>query len=503
MAQLWRDSEPLSAIGSKPQRILIERLACGIGSGKGSVGYPNRQEIKMPPKFGTSGLRGLVTELTPECIDRHVMAFIASCPVGTGLFIGYDLRPSSPDIAVIVARSAQEAGLDVTVCGAVPTPALALASMKAGAAAVMITGSHIPADRNGLKFYTPEGEITKAHEAAIVASLGKQVSSAAGVIRDDSAVGANYLARYTHAYGEALTGMRIGVYAHSAVGRSGLEELLKALGAQVVTLGWSDTFIPVDTEAVAPALRAQLRQWAKEHECAAIVSTDGDGDRPLLADADGEVIPGDILGQITAQVLGAENVVTPVSSNTGVDRMPCFSKVVRTKIGSPFVIAGMEETPGDTVGYEANGGFLLGFAAAGPNGGLPPLMTRDAVLPIVAVLAAARATSISGLVAQLPARFTAADRLQDVPTEDTQALVQQLTKDATARAAFLADLGGEEVGVDLTDGLRISFQDGRIVHLRPSGNAPELRLYVEADSVTLAQSMLSDALGIVSHRLGR
>src|SRR5690606_2025930 len=97
-----------------------------------------------------------------------------------GLFVGRDLRPSSPDLAGVVIAAGRAAGLAVTDCGAVPTPALALAAMDAGAAAVMVTGSHIPADRNGLKFYTPEGEITKAHETAILAGLGTVSPSLAG-----------------------------------------------------------------------------------------------------------------------------------------------------------------------------------------------------------------------------------------------------------------------------------------------------------------------------------
>jgi len=126
----------------------------------------------MPPKFGTSGLRGLVVELTPELVSAHVDAFLQACPVGTGLFVGRDLRPSSPDIAGMIIDAARARGVDVTDCGDILTPGLALAAMSAGAAAVMVTGSHIPADRNGLKFYTPEGEITKDHETAILAALG-------------------------------------------------------------------------------------------------------------------------------------------------------------------------------------------------------------------------------------------------------------------------------------------------------------------------------------------
>ena len=180
----------------------------------------------MPPKFGTSGLRGLVTELTPECVGDHIRAFTASCPVGAGIYIGYDLRPSSPAIAEIVAQSAVAEGVAVTKCGPVPTPALALAAMNAGAASVMITGSHIPADRNGLKFYTPNGEITTAHEQAILGALGAKSGDAHASVVENSTAIADYNARYTAAYGKALSGLRIGVYAHSAVGRSGLIELI-------------------------------------------------------------------------------------------------------------------------------------------------------------------------------------------------------------------------------------------------------------------------------------
>ena len=448
----------------------------------------------MAPKFGTSGLRGLVVDLTPALVGTHVQAFLRACPIGTGLFVGRDLRPSSPDIAAMVAHAARAMGIAVTDCGDVPTPALALAAMEAGAAAVMITGSHIPADRNGLKFYTPMGEITKTHEAAILAALdGLRETPLGPEVVQNTTAGAAYVERFTRAYGDALFGLRIGVYSHSAVGRDLLLEVFGALGANVIELGRSASFIPVDTEAVDPAIRAELKVWAKEHALDAITSTDGDGDRPLMTDATGTVIVGDVLGQITGASLGAKTAVTPVSSNTGAEAK--FGRVVRTRIGSPFVIAGMEDVGGDVVGYEANGGFLLGFEAGGSHGALPPLMTRDAVLPLVAPLALAKAAGgLAALVAMQPARFTAADRLQDVPTERSLALVAAFAANPQQRGGFLAAFGRIEASVDRTDGLRMTLEDGRIVHLRPSGNAPELRLYVEADSVAAADATLAKGL---------
>lgn len=454
----------------------------------------------MPPKFGTSGLRGLVVELTPDLVADHVRAFVAACELGTGIWVGRDLRASSPAIAGMVMQAASEAGVRVVDCGDVPTPALALAAMKAGAAAVMVTGSHIPADRNGLKFYTPTGEITKTDEQAILASLGSKSARLSMSRHRDQASGIAYVARYTDAFGpEALSGLTVGVYTHSTVGRDLLMQILTRLGARVVELGRSETFIPVDTEAVSEQMSAKLKAWAAAQALDAIVSLDGDGDRPLLTDAAGAVVPGDVLGQITGAALGAAVAVTPVSSNTGAESV--FARVLRTRIGSPYVIAGMGEAGGKVVGYEANGGFLLGFAAQGPAGPLPPLMTRDAVLPLVVPLMLAKGQGVAALVASQPARFTATGRIENVPTETSLAFVETLDTEFVARAAFVARLDGVEASVDRTDGLRITLEDGRIVHLRPSGNAPECRFYAEAESVAAAQAALEQGLNVLATAL--
>lgn len=459
----------------------------------------------MAPKFGTSGLRGLVVELTPDLVGDYIRAFLAACPVGSGLYLARDLRPSSPAIAAVVAEVAQAAGVDVIDCADVPTPALALASMGAGAAAVMVTGSHIPADRNGLKFYLPGGEVSKADEAAILGALGgKPEGAARGMHSKNETAGSDWVARYVDAFGaQALAGLKIGVWSHSAVSRDLLLAVMAGLGAEVIELGRSDEFIPVDTEAVPAWARGQISGWVAEHGLDALVSTDGDGDRPLVADAAGRVVPGDILGQITAAVVGAENVATPVSSNTGVEASGRFARVLRTKIGSPFVIAGMAEMPGKTVGYEANGGFLLGFEAALPAGPLAPLATRDSLLPMIAPLSRARAAGgLAALVAHEPARFTAADRLEGIPTEASRALIAGFEADPAALPDFLAGLGEAPETVDRTDGLRVTCASGRIVHFRPSGNAPELRLYVEAETAARAEERLGQGLGALRERLG-
>lgn len=455
----------------------------------------------MAPKFGTSGLRGLVVELTPDLVADHVRAFVHACDTGGTLYVGQDLRPSSPDIAETIMSAAAAEGLRVVDCGALPTPALALAALKDKAGAIMVTGSHIPADRNGLKFYSRKGEITKEDEAAIGAAIGRPSAGKDGLRETNTTAGPQFIDRYIKAFGDsALAGQRIGLYAHSAVGRDDLAQMLRGLGAEVIELGRSETFIPVDTEAVDPDTRAMIRDWVTGHGLHALVSTDGDSDRPLLADETGTIVPGDIMGQITAEALGAQAVVTPVSSNSGVTQKG-FATVALTQIGSPYVIAKMEELGGAVAGYEANGGFLLGFTATAPAGTLGPLVTRDCMLPLIMTLVQAGQSGVSARVAQEPPVVTIADRLQEVPQSRSQPFVSQLRDSPTARAAFLAKLGVEETACDLTDGVRMQIKGGGTVHVRPSGNAPELRLYIEGADVTAADALMQAGLQALREEL--
>jgi phosphomannomutase len=463
----------------------------------------------MAPSFGTSGLRGLVTDLTHDLVSRYVQAFLTTVPECDTLFVGQDLRPSSAGLADIICDAAHKSGVHVVDCGALGTPALALAAMHAKAAAIMVTGSHIPADRNGLKFYVPQGEISKDDEqnisAAYAAGLRPAPQSPTAHRTALPEALPRYVKRYVDAFGtDALKGLRIGVYRHSSVARDTMEQILHDLGAVVVPLAQSDTFIPVDTEAVDPQMRKNFIQWCQDHRLDAIASADGDADRPLLTDATGKVIPGDVLGVLTARVLGAKTVVTPVSSNDMIRRCPEFETVVLTRIGSPFVIAEMNKATDATarcIGFEANGGFLLGFDArlAGPLAALP---TRDCMLPIIAPLFAAKQAKISmaDLVAALPQCFTAADRLQDIDRVKAAAFLTDLINSPSAREGFFAPFG-TIARVDLTDGLRVDFDTGDVIHLRPSGNAPEFRIYAQSSSEARAKVLNAQALQAVAQQI--
>ena len=145
-----------------------------------------------------------------------------------------------------------------------------------------------------------------------------------------------YVARYTDFFGlGALAGTRVALYEHSSVARDVLRTVFEHLGAEVLSLGRTDTFVPIDTEAVRAEDIAQAHAWAQAHRFDAIVSTDGDADRPLIGDETGTWLRGDVVGILCAQYLQADVVVTPVSSNTAVELCGSFRQIVRTRIGSP------------------------------------------------------------------------------------------------------------------------------------------------------------------------
>ena len=101
----------------------------------------------------------------------------------------------------------------------------------------------------------------------------------------------------------------------------------------------------------------------------------------------------------------------------------------------------------------------------------------------------------------LPARYTASDRLQEFPVATSRELIATLVSDPLAVQDILAPKGAKPVATDTTDGLRISFDNGEIVHLRPSGNAPELRCYCEAASESRARLLVKTVLERIRRKL--
>lgn len=475
--------------------------------------------------FGTSGARGPVVAMTDAVCFAYAagflqhMASLGEFAPGTQVALAGDLRPSTPRILAACAAAIEAQGGVPVFCGYVPSPALALHAFSLKIPSLMVTGSHIPDDRNGIKFNRVAGEVLKPDEAGMkiqqVAMPAGKFDAAGALLQPQPLppvvdVTEAYVQRYVRFFGaSALNGLRVGVYQHSAVGRDLLVTLLQALGAEVMVLGRSATFIPVDTEAVRPEDVVLARQWAAEHQLDAILSTDGDSDRPLLADERGEWLRGDVLGILCAHYLGAQCVATPVSSNTALEKSGWFAQTARTRIGSPYVIDAMQtaldQGQQGVCGYEANGGFLLMSPMHVDGRELASLPTRDAVLPMLAVLADARAKgcTVSALLDALPARFTCSDRIQNFPTALSQARLTALQtgSDSDQRQAFeqvFGEVSGTVLDLNATDGLRATFANQEVIHLRPSGNAPELRCYTEALSAQRAAQINVAALGVLA-----
>jgi phosphomannomutase len=185
-----------------------------------------------------------------------------------------------------------------------------------------------------------------------------------------------------------------------------------------------------------------------------------------------------------------------------VEKSGWFGEIRRTRIGSPYVVASMLQATAAgakrVVGYEANGGFLINSDLAQAGKTLPALPTRDAMIVILGVLLLAKRERRTGsqLAAALPARFTASDRLKDFATEKSTAILAGFNQgpesaDKAAIEKMFGGICGSVHALNRTDGLRITFANEEIIHLRPSGNAPEFRCYAEAESDARAREITS------------
>ncbi|MEA3410752.1 MAG: phosphomannomutase [Pseudomonadota bacterium] len=538
----------------------------------------------VPSRFGTSGVRALVSDLTDlevYCLTLGTLRYLEQA--GTlrcdnredmPIPVAGDLRPSSERLLGATLRAIRDKGFKAVYCGRIPTPALTYFGLEGRTASFVVTGSHIPANRNGQKANRCDGEVLKSDEAGIVAAVeaarGEQYArdfassafDAAGMLKpgfrievpvvDDGARSA-YLSRYRAVFPEhALKGMRIVFFQYSAVGRDLFPVILERAGAEVIRAGRSDEFVPIDTEAISDSHLAMLEFLVLEARSThghvdAIVSTDGDSDRPLVVGVedtpDGGVslrfFPGDLLGILVADYLRADAASVPISANPAVAAF--FSEkgieVRKTRIGSPFVIESMQasiaEGKGRVVSWEANGGFLVGTDLTMGDAVLKALPTRDAALPILCVLhtAAKRGGTLHQVFDALPGWYGKADLLDDFPREISQAIIARyhpetenvqwvdFGKDRVTlrdidekvvgerksdspgsvlyqkwkcelEALFTTALGfGELTRLNVQDGIRCYFANGDIAHIRPSGNAPQLRIYAHARSQERAEEI--------------
>ncbi len=577
-------------------------------------------------RFGTSGVRALVKDLTDLevfSLTLGAIRYLTSTgklqandlpPSQLQMPLAGDLRFSTDRLLCATTRAIFDAGHGVDYLGKLPTPALTYYALQQGIASFMITGSHIPADRNGQKANRCDGEVMKSDEQGIVAAVeavrqeeyARPVKESPfdlhGMLKAgeqpqlpevDAKAEEMYIERYRSIFpADGLQGMRVVFYQYAAVGRDLLPVILRNAGAEVIPAGRSDVFVPIDTEAISQQhlhmLLVLVLEQRKQHGCIdAVVSTDGDSDRPLVVGVEEKppfkritdrigggiaflktvlagqsptaarelfdrhaapitlrFFPGDLLGIVVADYLNADAVSIPISANPAVDDYFEQKKtpVRKTRIGSPHVIQAMQEALQEgyrrVVSWEANGGFLLGSDIELIDGTLKALPSRDAILPILCVLhaAAEQSKTLSELFDTLPKWFGAAGLIDDFPQESSRAILEyfmpfegrvhwtefgddevvlrdlnqmivaQWTNDDLRAQAmrqkremleklFSADKGfGRVTRINTQDGVRCYFSNDNIAHIRPSGNAPQLRIYAQARTQTRADAIV--AMGI-------
>jgi|SRR5271157_55249 len=537
------------------------KIATQTGSLRSSLTYE-----PQGLQFGTSGRRGKVVDLTQLEVYINALAeleYLQSRDPSEGgivrgeeFFFARDLRQSSGsfvpeqggrgEIAQAIAAAILDTGMRAVNLGLIPTPALMCYALARGKGSIMVTGSHIPFDRNGYKTNSSRGELLKQEEAPINEQVrkvrqrlynqrrGESLFDDRGMFKsghqelpaERPEARAAWIERFTSFFaGQSLGGKRILVYQHSAVGRDLLVEVLERLNAEVIPAGRSETFVPIDTENIGEpqlaAIQALAGEAAADHgPLDAIVSTDGDSDRPLILGVNpvtgqAHFFGGDLVGMVVAEYLQADAVVVPISCNDAVDR-GTLARIVepKTRIGSPFVIAGIEEARRKgkkrVCGWEANGGFLTGSDIERNGATLSALPTRDAFLPILGTFfaAAGKGLRLEELFARLPKRFSRSALLEHFPRAAGLKLVEffsphtadpwnPVPEEIRERLGkfFTPAMGfGKITHVDYTDGVRVLFDNGDVAHVRPSGNADELRIYAVADTQERADAIA--AMGV-------
>ena len=288
-----------------------------------------RSVLATPPielRFGTSGRRGRLASLTQLEIYINVLGelrYLQSLPAAEGgivagdeFFLAHDLRPSSTgwqdgygEIAQAVDAAVRDAGMRPVHCGAIPTPALACYAWARNRGSIMITGSHIPFDWNGYKLNTSGGELLKHHETPIhrevarvrdelyAQSSDESIFDARGMFkcghRDLPAASPEarraYASRYTEFFaGRPLAGMCV-VCSTSIPPwvRDLVREILARSRRGTSCRGTQRELRPIDTENIDHQTITGVQALADAAPgIDAVVSTDGDSDRPLIMGVD-------------------------------------------------------------------------------------------------------------------------------------------------------------------------------------------------------------------------
>ncbi|QGX96509.1 phosphomannomutase [Haloplanus rallus] len=444
--------------------------------------------------FGTAGIRGSVeTDVTPE------LAVAVGRAVGREadeVVVGRDGRTTGPGLAAAVEAGALSGGAAVRRVGVVPTPALAFASR--GRRGVMLTASHNPPGDNGIKLFVDGVEYDRAAER----DVERRVEADEGPVpwdgwgdRRTSSPLPDYcaaVAEYARAFGAPLDGLRVVVDCGNGMGARATPAVLRKLGASVVSLHANvDGHFPGRGSKPTPDSLADLRGFVADDPDAALgIGHDGDADRIVIVDGDGEVVHEDtVLAVIAERYVRASDaadpvvVTTPNASGRIDERIGAAGgRVERVALGSLHEGVADVRASGETVAFAAEpwkhlhprfGGWIDGVASAAV---------------IARFVAAEGLPTLRAPVTERPYRKVS------VPCPDgAKAGAMERLRTALPEAFPGAS-------VDTDHGVRLDRPDGSWLLVRPSGTEPYVRLYAESETV---ENLVAEARAVVESAVER
>ncbi|MDZ7702019.1 MAG: phosphomannomutase [Halobacteriales archaeon] len=432
--------------------------------------------------FGTAGIRGPIeTRVTPElALSVGRAAGLDAREHGNAEFaVGRDGRISGPTLQRALVAGLQSAGVAVRLVGEVPTPALAFASQ--GRRGVMLTASHNPPADNGLKLFCAGVEYDAEAEARIEARVAADDDPAPWDTwtrpRREPVLDAyrEAVVEYAGGLGAPLDGLPVAVDCGNGMASVATPQVLDALGAEVTALSANvDGRFPARESKPTPETLTDLRAYVASTDAAIGFGADGDADRLVVVDGDGEVVHEDTVLAILAEafVAGSEAddpvVVTTPNASARVDERVAAAggRVERVALG--YVHEGIADarSSGATVAFAgepwkhvhpALGGWIDGVASAAvlarlvaDAGGLGPLREP---------------------VNERPYRKVSVDC-----PDDRKA-------DAMARLEDALPATFDDATVDTGYGIRLDRPDASWVLVRPSGTEPYVRVYAEGEDV--------------------
>ncbi len=448
--------------------------------------------------FGTAGIRGPVQgRVTPElalAVGRAVgSGAVDDAAAGAGpatVVVARDGRPTGEALAAAVTAGIESAGADVRRAGVLPTPALAYASQ--GRYGVMLTASHNPPTDNGIKVFVDGQEYDRERESAVEARVADEESSAAwdewGGSENVSPLPGyrRAIVRYAREHGEPADGLDVAVDCATGTGALGTPQVLRELGARVVTLnGQIDGHFPGRDSKPTPETLADLREFLSRSAFDFGIAHDGDADRIVVLDSEGSVVHEDTVVAILAahfvrSAAASDPVVvtTPNASSRIDERVAAAGgRIERVRLGALHEGIAAARVDGGSVVFAAepwkhihpaHGGWIDGAASAA-------VLTR--------LVAAEGLDGLREPVSERPYRKVSVECPEDRKA-DAMALVT-----SSLPAAF------PDADVDTEYGVRLERSDGSWTLVRPSGTEPYVRVYAEADDV---DAFVDEVTGLVA-----